>query len=81
MDEKKLIKIFDPVDLLAPITIRFRKLRQKYNKAGLEWDKSLRGELAKEKMRLHRCHQFKIMSTRDRAKVVRESAIKEPARN
>ena len=81
VDEKKLIKILDPVDLLAPIAIKFWRLRQRYNKADLEWDEPLRGELAKEKMTLSCCRHFKIVGARDRAEVVRDPAINEPAVN
>ena len=81
VDEKKLIKIFDPFDLLAPFTIKFRMLRQRYIKADLEWDEPLQGELAKEKTRLFHCRKFKIMSARERAEVVSDPEFKEPAGN
>ena len=57
VDQKKLTtrevisninKIFDPLGLLAPITIKFKSLLQKLIKASLDWDKPLQGELAKE---------------------------------
>ena len=57
MDEKKLIrrqvvstsyKIFDPFDLLAPITIKSKMLLQKLTKGDLQWDEPLQCKLARE---------------------------------
>ena len=43
-----IYKIFDPLGLLAPITIKFKILLQKVTRAGLEWDNPLQSGLAKE---------------------------------
>ena len=48
MDKKKLSKIHNFVNLLAPSTIRFLRLPQRYDKADLEWDEPQRGELARQ---------------------------------
>ena len=43
-----IYKIFDPLGLLAPITIKFKILLQKVTRAGLEWDEPMQIGLAKE---------------------------------
>ena len=54
VDEKTLTRRVVVSIIGAPITIKYRTLLQELTKAGLDWDKPLQGELAKEAGAEHR---------------------------